>query len=361
MEIEARIQAMSDDDRCFQLLRLAAVWALDSGMPPQRVLRNLCDWAIMGVFPDGALVTPAGDKIDPFDIFMSWKTATADCGDVALDGNRLSSSRWGPHLLESVLVSETGIRAFCERTATVLPSLLPARFRWARAGPRADHGAPPACPDAEEQAAKHWARGSAMGGTNSLREILAGLRGRPTRRGLRLFEEGPIDFDRWEKEWNWQLDNALSEARRCGDPQLEQVLRSLDAEWAGFVVAETENRASTPAPVGEDLACPADLLCAEASAATDEASPFGRTPSRFSRTALAEWYASYVARCTASGARPSRNEDCAAAKAEFGDGIPRASVRSLRRDIAPATWHQKGRRKAAAETGDKTSGAGLPK
>jgi len=68
-------------------------------------------------------------------------------------------------------------------------------------------------------------------------------------------------------------------------------------------------------------------------------------PTAFSPARLREWYTRYISTNEESGTSPSRNEDLAAARALFGNKIPRSALRQLRKDLAPKAWTQHGRRK----------------
>ena len=165
-------QAKSAECPYIPLLRLAEVWASDARLPVAMVLRHLCDWIMMEAFPAAALVTSAGDRVDPFDIFMSQKALGGRFGSFSFAGRTFYNSQWGLDLLASVLVSQSGIRAFCKRTNTVPPSITLRTFKRAWAVARGQHLAPPACPEADEQAAKCNARRSARAAINALRDIL---------------------------------------------------------------------------------------------------------------------------------------------------------------------------------------------
>src|SRR3954469_8942964 len=119
---------MAGDNRHVPLLRLAEAWASDAGMPPEMVLSNLCDWVMVGAFPDGTLVTAVGDRVDPFDIYMSGKRISAGVARVTVNGWELLNPEWGIGLLAGVLVPERGVRAFCKDTNTAVPSILLSGF-----------------------------------------------------------------------------------------------------------------------------------------------------------------------------------------------------------------------------------------
>lgn len=67
---------------------------------------------------------------------------------------------------------------------------------------------------------------------------------------------------------------------------------------------------------------------------------------RFSEAEVRNWYVDWISKNAATGSRPSRSDDIAAAKERFGRSISRDLLRQLRRELAPADWKQFGRRKA---------------
>jgi hypothetical protein len=71
------------------------------------------------------------------------------------------------------------------------------------------------------------------------------------------------------------------------------------------------------------------------------------TLTAFSSAKLREWYTRYVATNEENRTFPSRDDDLAAAKARFGNKIPRSALRQLRKELAPKTWTQRGRRKTS--------------
>lgn len=341
---------MPDAPRHFQLLALAEVWASVAGTPPEMVLRNLCDWAMVGAFPDDALVTATGDRVDPFDLFMSRKALSAGLNGVELDGIETHNPKWGASFLQDVFVSEAGLWAFCERTKTAMPSTWSRRLRWFLVA-GGWHIAPPPCPEAEEHAARHQARVSALAAIDSLRAILAGLQGKPTRFGPRRTEDGDIDLEHWGKKWDLHRDRALSGITRCGDAQLERGVQSLDSEWAAALSAERQKHAAAPAAAVEPT------TPAHAADDAEEVVSDKRSAGQFSRAALETWYREeWVTQNTTGGKIPSRESDWKAAKARFDDGVSRGAIRELRRRLAPPSWKEKGRRKS----GDGECSADLP-
>lgn len=70
----------------------------------------------------------------------------------------------------------------------------------------------------------------------------------------------------------------------------------------------------------------------------------GRTPPDQTRA----WYVKWISANEASGTVPTRDKDEAAARAEFGDKVTRSTLRALRRELAPASWTMRGRRREAS-------------
>ena len=79
--------------------------------------------------------------------------------------------------------------------------------------------------------------------------------------------------------------------------------------------------------------------------------PLGVTPKekpepapdrRFSEAAVRNWYEQYVKDHADDERPPSRDDDLAAVRKEYGDGVPRDTMRALRRDLAPAKWKKAG-------------------
>ncbi len=89
------------------------------------------------------------------------------------------------------------------------------------------------------------------------------------------------------------------------------------------------------------------------------ASPAGnrgakRPAGSYSQKRLRKWYQKWVADNLASGRCPSRDEEWGAAKKALGIGVPRDAVRALRRELAPPSWSQMGRRKSGEESGEES-------
>lgn len=229
------------------LLVLAVDWAAEAGMPKELVLRRLCEWAMAGAFPEGAFITATGAMVLPFDIYMSFRAATEDTGlfgsrGIDLDGGTIynANDHWGMHVLAKVLVTASAVLEFCKRTNTLAPpSLLRGVSRFLARWGQTKHVAPPECPDADEHAARYHARDSATASMNSLRSMLSGLQGNPTRHGPQRVPGEPVDFEHWGAEWKKAHDRTQNEITRCGDSGLQQELSLLDAEWCAFVTQET--------------------------------------------------------------------------------------------------------------------------
>jgi hypothetical protein len=71
-----------------------------------------------------------------------------------------------------------------------------------------------------------------------------------------------------------------------------------------------------------------------------------RSGSHYSEAKLRDWYTNrWLPSKLAEGSIPSRSDELKAARQEFGEGVPRDAVVKLRKEIAPAKWKQRGRRK----------------
>ena len=74
-------------------------------------------------------------------------------------------------------------------------------------------------------------------------------------------------------------------------------------------------------------------------------------PRAVSQAKRENWYHNWIDENRRRGTIPSRDEDWAAAKREFGEAVTREAVRDLRRRLAPSDWRDQGRRKSANKTG----------
>src|SRR5947209_3992432 len=159
----ARRQMKSELSRYIRFPGLALEWALVSGLPPEMILRNICDWAIADGFPSGAFVKTTGAPIDAFDIYMSFRAMTEttllDVG-IHLGGWILHNNNglWGSHLLSEVLITAQDVLSFCEKTKTLPPPSCLKGLKRVWAQMTADQVlAPPCCPGAIDFAVKRKA------------------------------------------------------------------------------------------------------------------------------------------------------------------------------------------------------------
>jgi len=74
-----------------------------------------------------------------------------------------------------------------------------------------------------------------------------------------------------------------------------------------------------------------------------------RIAGRHSDQKLSEWYKKRLLECAAAKCRPTREQDCEAAKVALGDNIPREAVYRLRKSFAPLEWQKGGRPKVGQE------------
>jgi hypothetical protein len=77
-----------------------------------------------------------------------------------------------------------------------------------------------------------------------------------------------------------------------------------------------------------------------------------QAPARSNKVASAmtvkRWYRDWVKRNVAEGRQPSRDEDMAAAREGLHRSVSRDVLRGLRRELAPLSWREHGRRKNPA-------------
>jgi hypothetical protein len=228
-----------DRVRYIRFMDLPLAWAEESGEPPQMVLRHLCEWTVAGAFPPGALVTAVGSEVDPLSIFEAFR-ALSNQGSVNIGG-------WSWHLdpgealelLNTVLVTRDHVLSFCERTGTLPPPSLRGGVGWLLAilGQQ-KHLAPPPCPDGEDHAVRQNARRHAIGTMNSLRNMIAGLEGKPVRFARRRIAGEPIDLDCWNEDWRKMWEHARADVERSKEIDLRRELDALNSQWAALMAQE---------------------------------------------------------------------------------------------------------------------------
>jgi hypothetical protein len=206
------------------------------------VLRNICDWAAAGAFPEENLVDSTGERIAALTIYMSCRCALNTAGSgVTLGGLTYypGGDQWGHHVLSRSLIAREGVLHFCKRTNTLPPPSMLGGFSrtWAKLKGNKCL-APPACPHAEEHAAKMFAKVNAVGTLAGLEAMLKGLKEGHRRIGLQLVEE-PIDFESWGRKWQSSRDIAHRKIFRSGDTSLFGKLERLDADWDAFVAEKS--------------------------------------------------------------------------------------------------------------------------
>jgi hypothetical protein len=110
---------------------------------------------------------------------------------------------------------------------------------WAETD-RSKNLAPPACPNAEERAAKIQARDLAVGFINNLLSKLSGLQGNRTAFGPRRVPGEPVDLIYWKAQWDKARTQAQAALARCEAADLQHQVESLDVQWAALVEQETK-------------------------------------------------------------------------------------------------------------------------
>jgi hypothetical protein len=232
----------SDCAPYIRLLALAIEWAKESQAPPEMVLRNICDWAAAGAFPEEDLVDSTGERIAALDIYISCRCALNTAGSgVTLGGMTYyaGGDQWSHQVLSRTLIARESVIHFCKRTNTLPPPSMLSGFSrtWAKLKDNKCL-APPACPDAEQHASKRFARVNAPCTLASLESILTRLKEGHRRIGLQHAEE-PIDFEFWGRRWQSARDIAHTEILRSGDPSLCEKLVRLEADWGAFVAEKS--------------------------------------------------------------------------------------------------------------------------
>jgi DNA-binding winged helix-turn-helix (wHTH) protein len=223
-------------------LALVPPWAAQGGMPPEMVLRRLCDWAMSEAFPPASFVTLSGEPANPFDIFMSGRALGSGLGvGVSLGDNVHYGDQWGANYLAGVVVSIRDVLTFCRQTDTVPPWPVQGRWRrtWTALRGR-KHLAPPPCSEAEARAIAHEASDSAVASLNSLRHILLGAQGKPSPFFGRPADPTAMpDLSLWTSQWKTSRDRAQEAVTRAGTPNHQRALDDLDVHWTEF--AQKEN------------------------------------------------------------------------------------------------------------------------
>jgi hypothetical protein len=238
----------------FTLLDLVHGWSEQSRNPPAMILRALCEWAVAGGFPEGSFVDSRGNTISTLDIYMSFRNAfKTNMFDTGITIGEMTvhapSERWGQPLLSRVLVRAEGMLAFCERTSTLPPRSLLSGFQYFWATLKGDKSpAPPLCPDAEQYAAREFARSNAASVIANLEGILRGLKEGKRRIGFQRVGDGPIDFEFWGDRWCKLAEAARIELNKCGDAELLSRIQSVEAQWIAFRTASLGNGSPQPAP-----------------------------------------------------------------------------------------------------------------
>ncbi|KAA2237081.1 winged helix-turn-helix domain-containing protein [Salinarimonas soli] len=254
------MRSLIDTNSAFvPLVACAALWAQRSGMPPKMVLRRVCEWAMVGAFPDKAFVDPGGLTIEPFDIYMAARVLTEGnplFSTISLGGWTLSGRSYDPVLLEKVQLSVGDVLRFCDQLNVYPPDPLLTRFqRFEMRFVLRKALVPPPCPHADAHAVQHMKRSSATGSVNRLRDILEGIKGNRRVRSpyVRVVTE-PFHAEEWSKIWCDELAETQATVQAHGDETHAKALEDLVAQWDAFLRFETMACASiSVAPTGPDV------------------------------------------------------------------------------------------------------------
>lgn len=243
---------MAERDSLIPLLNLPKPWALQSGLTPETVLRRLCEWAMVGGFPENAFRDAHDRTIDTYNIYTSYRDLISDntfpFGSASIQADRAAD------FLARVLLLSSGLIAFCDKTDTqpfweqrkgVLHFLTPRRV-WT-------HLAPPPCEEAETHARRREAADTAEGLMNTMERNFVRLRGEDEahNRLLKSIGEvaGPIDFKQWGDAWDRDKRTVQRTLERWPDVQLASRLERLDEEWTMFRRSNEAGALSTTPPV----------------------------------------------------------------------------------------------------------------
>jgi DNA-binding winged helix-turn-helix (wHTH) protein len=242
---------MVSRQQLIRLLALPDLWAAQSGLPAETILRRIAEWAMCDAFPAGSFRNRYDIKVEPFDIYMSFRALSAhrlSGGAVSLGPTTIFPSRSGLDGLQDVLISGADIEAFCERVQAEPPWK---RYRrvWffqltAVARP---HLPPPPCPEAEERAIRHDAERGARATLNSMRSLLETLQGKPGRNSYfsKQFDGGSIDFGFWGTSWFEYQALALGYIEASQNDTQRNELGALNEQWNELLA---RHRAAPEAP-----------------------------------------------------------------------------------------------------------------
>lgn len=328
----ARRSAAGDASRYFSLRSLALEWAKTAGQPPKLVLRNLCDWIMVGKFPEGSVLTANYEPVDPERIYLAGRGNINEGRTVNIGGFfTVTPSEGDLMMLLGVVISEPGLRAFCDATATGLPPSLRVRpfLSWPRA--RSDNTAPPSCPDVEDRAAQIIGNRHAQELLRELQRLLAGARDGILAGDNQAVVERALAYFR--RRWNSARGLLLSIQSKLTDSDIGTELANLDAQLEAI----------------QSLVLPAvdDAGRSSLEPGTAQAEHRVRDGSRtrhYPQGKIDDWYQQRVLDLQAGDTVPSLSDDWAAAKkAEFAD-IPRERVREVRDRLAPEAWKKPGPR-----------------
>jgi hypothetical protein len=329
-------------DRYFKLLDLVAAWTDEARQPRTIVLKNLCDWMMAGAFPDGSVLTATKEPINAVRMYFAGRAAISSDGIVRV--GQFFKEHLGDSTIQNllqVIVSESGLRVFCQTTSTDLPRNLRHWSIWPRRRATATHPAPPPCPGVERRVVEligaREARVFMRGLHLMLEEARSGLKGgdTPVEDVVTYFER------RWasHREWAGRFQSELA------DPKLDAELATLDAQREAILASanrrvdhiEEEPPVRAPAIV---QVRPSPMSAALMTSPT-------RTK-HYPQERVDVWYKGRVERLLAEGMDSDLMADWAAAKVGGFPDISRDCIRAIRKRLAPEEWKRKGRRRKNA-------------
>lgn len=163
-------------------------------------------------------------------------------------------------------------------------------------------------------------------------------------------EEELVEFDRCHLRWKLakqSLEEALLNRLKSGELQARGFSSTAPLDGPRQLIAAERWRdlrldLKTSSAVGAGLTVTQILITERPASPT-----IVRTSSRVPADTVRKWYLGWISKNEAKGHAPARDEDEAAARLKFGDKVTRKVLRTLRHELAPASWTKRGRRSGA--------------
>jgi DNA-binding winged helix-turn-helix (wHTH) protein len=221
------------------LVAVAREWGQRAGAPPEMVLRRICEWAVVGAFPEGALVNSAGLTLPPYHLYMSARAMT-ECSvfahGIRIGARTIYDPNWGVDVVARTIVTARDLHTFCERTNTLPPDALLSRLDRLKHRLVPKKGlVPPPCPNAEATVIQHLDREDALGALENLRRVVRSARGEPDRFRFQPDADHPVDVHWWSESWERDHKRARECMARYRDPWLQQALIEVERDWKSLL------------------------------------------------------------------------------------------------------------------------------